>query len=78
MTLIISCPTCNQNIEILELNCCIFRCGIFKHNYTQIDPHLPKLQCDILIQRNLIYGCGKPFKLINENNRWVSIQCDYI
>ena len=78
MTFIIACPHCDQNIEVLETNCCIFRCGILKLNYKQIDPHLPKIKCEILIHEDLIFGCGKPFKIINENNKWISVVCDYI
>ncbi len=62
--LIISCPYCNQSIEVVELNCRIFRCGIMKSNFTQIHPHLPKSECDRLFNEQLIYGCGKPFKLV--------------
>ncbi len=62
--LIISCPHCNQSIEVIEINCKIFRCGIMKSNFTQIHPHLPKSECDRLFNEQLIYGCGKPFKLV--------------
>ena len=39
--LVISCPHCNQKIFTLEteINCKIFRCGILKSDYSQIDPH---------------------------------------
>ena len=66
--LIINCPHCDQLIIILELNCRIFRCGIYKKNFEQINPHLNKIICDELAANNLIYGCGKPFK-IDENNK---------
>ena len=78
MTIIIQCPHCNIQIEILELNCRIFRCGILKSNYTQIHPHLSKQECNDLITNNEIYGCGKPFQLTFLNNKWVPIICDYI
>ena len=60
---IIECPHCQQSIEILELNCRIFRCGIYKRNFCQIDPHMPKIFCEELVANNAIYGCGKPFKI---------------
>jgi hypothetical protein len=42
-------------------------------------PHLPKQLCDELVLKNLIYGCGKPFQLVkNENNEMVPVICDYI
>jgi hypothetical protein len=79
INLIISCPHCLENILIEQLNCCIFRHGVFKNNGIQIEPHSPKEQCDHYIQNKLIYGCGKPFKIIkNENNEYNSIICDYI
>lgn len=71
---IIQCPHCNIFIEILELNCKIFRCGIYKHNFQQINPHMPLNECVQLITTNAIYGCGKPFKLIQDN---IPEPCDY-
>ena len=60
----INCPHCGIDIEILknEINCTIFRCGKYKLNGQQINPHLPKEECDRLKQNDLIWGCGKPFK----------------
>ena len=73
--MIIECPYCKIMIEILELRCKIFRCGIMKNIFNQIDPHLSEIKCNELIKNNLIYGCSKPF-LINEIN--VVEKCDYI
>jgi len=70
----IMCPHCNIGIEIVELNCMIFRCGIYKHNFTQIHPHMPEAECLELVGRDAIYGCGKPFKLVN----MVPTPCEYI
>jgi hypothetical protein len=74
--LIINCPNCNISIEIIQLNCKIFRCGIYKDSGIQIPPHLPKNECDLLIIENRIYGCGKPFKILDDNT--TPIVCDYI
>jgi len=76
--MIVTCPHCSHSIEILEINCAIFRHGIFKDSYTQIDPHLCKDECEKLIKNNKIYGCGKPFKLIKENNTYTAVICEYI
>lgn len=76
--MIVNCPHCSHSIEILEINCAIFRHGIFKDSYTQIDPHLCKDECEKLIKNNKIYGCGKPFKLIKENNTYTAVICEYI
>lgn len=72
--MLIQCPHCDQYIEIIALNCAIFRCGIYKQNYEQIPPHLPELQCRQLIESNLIFGCGRPFKILND----IAIICEYI
>jgi hypothetical protein len=73
--LIIICPHCNNYVEILELNCKIFRHGTYKSNNQQIPPHASKDECDNLIQQKLIYGCGKPFMI---NQEMVAVICDYI
>jgi sarcosine oxidase delta subunit len=74
--LIIICPYCNEIIIIEELNCCIFRHGVLKTNMEQINPHSSEEKCKYYINNNLIYGCGKPFK-INVDNLTVE-KCDYI
>ena len=73
--LIINCPHCDQLILIIELNCRIFRCGILKSNGEQINPHSNKNICDDLSTNNLIYGCGKPFRIDGNNNVLI---CEYI
>ena len=72
------CPHCETLIEVSknQTNCNIFRHGVFKHNFQQIDPHMEKQICNYLVEKDLIYGCGKPFK-IDLNQMKVSI-CDYI
>jgi len=86
----IKCPHCQGDIIVskTEINCGIFRHGIYKNNYQPIDPHLPKNECDRLVSNDLIYGCGKPFKILvtqkcNERSEQLEIQlnvsiCDYI
>ena len=78
--LIVECPHCKSYIYILknEINCKIFRHGVYKSNNKQINPHMKKEECDKLIKQNLIFGCGKPFKLIKEKNEYKAITCDYI
>ena len=74
------CPHCNFYVEIVEINCAIFRHGVYKITNHQIPPHLDKKTCDELIQLDLIYGCGKPFKLWydTDKNEWTANICDYI
>lgn len=74
----VQCPHCEEYVVIEQINCAIFRHGVMKTNLAQINPHLAKSECDKLKEQDLIYGCGKPFKIINENNEWKAIECDYI
>ena len=77
---LVLCPWCSMYIIIMkeEFNCKIFRHGVLKSNHTQIDPHLNKQDCDRLVRENLIYGCGKPYQLVEKNNIWIAEKCDYI
>jgi len=80
--IVINCPHCNDEIIVFlhELNCKIFRHGIYKNNYQQINPHESKEICDDLKNKDLIIGCGKPFQIIfNENKKeYEVIVCDHI
>ena len=76
---IIKCPHCNDYIFIEELNCKIFRHGVFISNSKQIDPHSPKEECDFFISNKMIYGCGKPFKIIGDKEDDLKAEiCEYI
>lgn len=66
--MIIICPHCGEYIIIKQLNCGIFRHGILKSSYKQINPHAPQKQCEYYINKELIYGCGKPFKINTDGN----------
>lgn len=70
------CPHCKTTIEVSQndINCKIFRCGIYKQNGLPISPHTSKTDCMKLVENDLIYGCGKPF-IFDKSN--VKI-CDYI
>jgi len=84
--IIFKCPHCSLYIEVnkTQVNCGIFRHAIYKQTHANVNPHLSKDQCDLLVMRNEVYGCCKPFQLIRQgqtgsdgNNFIVSI-CDYI
>jgi len=75
---VVICPHCQESIIIEEINCAIFRHAVLKINNQQINPHSPKDICDVLIEKKLIYGCGKPFQLIKKDNKLEAIICDYI
>ena len=78
----VTCPHCEGHIFILisEINCNVFRHGIYKHNLQQIDQHSPKYICDKLVNDELILGCGKPFSLVfnKVDDTYKTIICDYI
>jgi hypothetical protein len=76
--IIIECPHCSDQIEILAINCAIFRHGSFKSTGEQLNPHAPKELCDQVISDGLVNGCAKPFKLIKESGIYKAIICDYI
>ena len=75
---ILVCPHCNQLIIIEKINCAIFRHGIFKESGKQVDPHSSKDLCEYYIREKIIYGCGKPFRVILLNNEIKTEICDYI
>ena len=78
--IIIECPHCKDYITVYlkEYNCKIFRHGIYKDTLKQIDPHLKKSECDRLFNEKLIYGCGKPFRIVGEGKEINVEICDYI
>lgn len=74
--LYLECPRCNISIEVLmcQLNCRIFRCGVYKHNMEQINPHAPLSVCEELVKQDLIYGCGQAFKILDDMS---VVVCEY-
>lgn len=78
MTFVIRCPHCQDEIVIEQVNCAIFRHGVFKDSLEQIPPHSRKEDCDEFVTNDKIYGCGKPFKLFFENEEYIPRACDYV
>ena len=82
--LLFSCPHCELLICVKrnEINCGIFRHGVYIKSGLQINPHLCQRECEDLYNSNSIYGCGKPFRVsINNNGGEVGVvleKCDYI
>jgi hypothetical protein len=76
--MIITCPHCGEYIIIEKLNCKIFRHAVYKKNGRQINPHMSKNDCDLLLRENKIFGCCKPFQIIIKNDEYIPIICDYI
>jgi hypothetical protein len=75
---ILECPHCKEYIVIEKINCAIFRHGVLKKNGKQIDPHASKEICEHYIKNDMIYGCGKPFRIIIKENVFYTEICDYI
>ena len=78
MELILICPHCNEPVIISKLNCKIFRHGVYKTTLKQVNPHMSEDKLNTLINSNKIYGCGKPFKIIEENGKYKIFKCEYI
>lgn len=75
---ILICPHCKDFILIKKINCAIFRHGTLKKNGKQINPHSSREMCEYYINNNLIYGCGKPFRIVNNDGTLETKVCDYI
>lgn len=76
---LVACPHCGIGIEIIELNCCIFRCGMYRESGRQIHPHLPQPECERLKRQGEIYGCGRPFRVdVDGSGDYIATICDYL
>jgi hypothetical protein len=73
------CPNCELEIIVHknELFCQIFRHGVFKNTYEQVDPHLCKEACDRLVKEEKVLGCCRPFEIIKKNKVMFAVKCDY-
>ena len=78
INVVVSCPHCDTFVLIEQLNCKIFRHGVLKSNNTQMNPHASKAECDSLAQQDLIVGCGKPVRVVKNQNTYVAEVCDYV
>jgi hypothetical protein len=68
----VRCPYCHIDIEILEVNCGIFRCGIFKDTGEQLPSHLSEEGCELA--KPFVWGCTRPFMLM----QGTPIPCGYL
>lgn len=75
---LVTCPHCRGGALVAksEVNCTIFRHAEYKHNGEQVNPHLPKHECDALVARNAVDGCCKPFRVLVDAR--IAVVCDYI
>jgi hypothetical protein len=74
---IVCCPHCKELIIIEEINCAIFRHGVFKKTGIQIDPHLSQIECEKNVKNGDIYGCGKPFRILQKDGALYTEICGY-
>jgi hypothetical protein len=70
------CIHCKEKIAVAkkDIRCTIFRHGSYKKDYSSVPPHSTKEQCEKLLELDMIYGCGKPFKFDGKKVE----KCDYI
>ena len=62
------CPHCSIQIDIVKINCGIFRCGLYvlkNGKIKQIPPHSNEEKVKKIFNKYKVYGCGKPFKYNN-------------
>jgi len=78
--LVFPCPNCQELTIVYKIDicCAIFRHGCFKDTYFNINPHLSQVMCQHLIKNELIYGCSKPFQILEDNGHFEVNKCDYI
>lgn len=83
-TYVFECPHCNLLVQVKEkdIRCKIFRHAVYKANNKPIPPHANKDLCEKLLQKGLIHGCAKPFRLryknVNDKSNFTAEICDYI
>ena len=88
---VFSCPHCLGSVvvHVSEVNCQIFRHAVLKNSgqqqqvnaqvNAQVNPHASKEELEYLVENDLVYGCGRPFRMFQENGVWSYVDvCDYI
>jgi hypothetical protein len=76
--IIVICPHCEEFVFIEQLNCCIFRHAVFIASGEPIDPHATEIMCTQYVKNQLVYGCGKPFKIEKKEDVFIAVKCNYI
>ena len=72
MSFICQCPHCDAWMEIIQLNCKIFRHGM-------LNPHAPKPVCDAYRADPRKPGCGGPFRVLADKDGQLKVvPCGYI
>lgn len=78
--IVVKCPHCGGVVVVApkDIRCAIFRHGIFKRTGEPVPPHSTKVDCERFVERDEIWGCGGPFRLVKEGKVWCAVVCDYI
>ena len=73
------CPHCELLTEVheKELNCCIFRHGVYQQTYKPINPHASQQEVQRLKLDNAIIGCGGPHQLKLIDGQWTVHPCPW-
>jgi hypothetical protein len=66
MDYVFICKHCEEPFVVshVDFNCRILRHGVYKRDMKHIPPHASKEDCDALVRDGLIYGCGRPLKIV--------------
>ena len=58
-----NCPHCDLLVAVpkIDIRCTRFCHGNLKSNNKHISPYTTKGESKLLLEKGLIYGCGKPF-----------------
>jgi thioester reductase-like protein len=55
-------------VKVSELNCTIFRCGIYVADGKQISQHMTRDAAMALVKSGLVIGCGNQYQIVYHNN----------
>jgi hypothetical protein len=93
-TAAVQCPHCVAageeewktwiEVDRKDFNCKIFRHGIMRYPYVNagimvpMPPHASKRLCDELAAKGLIIGCGKPYRVVEQEGKVTAEVCGYV
>ena len=78
MNIMVNCPHCGNLILILEneIKNKKFIHNLYKkNNLTNLQ--FLKNKCDVSYFKKLMYGCGEPYEIINEEKVYKALKCDF-
>ncbi len=68
---LMTCPKCHIKLEIVEINCGVFRCGQIVHGF--VNPHASLEEIERLKQTGMwVAGCSAPLRY-NTTNKSLSV-----